>query len=103
MSIKHTDDLLNKDELFNKGKVTVTCLEYYGGKKITVLTGLPIDIDLTLILSYLIKINKCDGYLYTDNKMREMLVLIGYHKDNINMFLLKEELCRRHEIIFKGL
>lgn len=97
------EDLLNKDDLFIDSKITIYTHNYYGEKRITTLTGLPVFMNLQLFLQVFMSTYKCDGYIYTDDKSRDIIIIFGYYKDNMYNFLIREGVCKKSDILLKGI
>jgi translation initiation factor 1 (eIF-1/SUI1) len=97
------DDLLNKDDLFNENKITIYTHNYYADKRITTLTGLPDFVNLQLFLHIFMSTYKCDGYIYNDKQSRDIIIIFGYHKDNMYNFIFKEGFCKKSDILLKGI
>jgi translation initiation factor SUI1 len=90
------------DNMFENSTVTIV-VDKRGGKKcITNVIGMANDLDLKKILSYIKKTHNCSGSVIKDQKYGEIMSFTGDQKENIYNFLIHEEICKKEDIIVKG-
>ena len=99
MDIKFDED----EDLFSKNTVTISVNKRNGSKCITSIIGLAQDLDLKKILSYIKKTFNCNGSIINNEEYGEVMTFTGDQKKNIYDFLIKEEICKKDEIILKGI
>ena len=99
MDIKFDED----EDLFSKNTVTISVNKRNGSKCITSIIGLSQDLDLKKILSYIKKTFNCNGSIINNEEYGEVMTFTGDQKKNIYDFLIKEEICKKDEIILKGI
>jgi translation initiation factor SUI1 len=90
------------DNSFETSNVTIV-VDKRGGKKcITNVIGMADDLDLKKILSYIKKTYNCSGSVIKDKIYGEIMSFTGDQKEHIYHFLIKEEICKKEDIIVKG-
>ena len=87
---------------YNK-KITILVEQRNSKKKFTIIIGLPIDLDLDKILTYLKKTFSCNGFITDDEINGKIITLNGEHKDNIYNFIIENNIGTRDNIIIKGI
>ena len=97
------NDIFNdiQADLFEE-KVTISVGKRNGKKCITNVIGMADDLDLKKILSYLKKKHNCNGSIIKHEKYGEVMTFSGDQKENVYNFLINEEICKREDIIVKG-
>lgn len=91
------------DEEFSKNKITVAVANRTGRKLMTNVYGFGIEFDLEKILKHWQKKFHCTGSIEKSEKFGEVIKLTGNHKAAIYEFLLQEEICRKEDIVLKGI
>lgn len=92
-----------EEDLFDKKKVTIVLDKRNGKKCITSVIGMAEDLDLKKILSHIKKTYSCNGAIKKDPNEGEIMTFSGDQKENFYNFLINEEICKKDEIIFKGI
>lgn len=100
MSINLTFD---KEDIFSKTVVTIKVQKRNGKKCITSVIGMAEDLDLKKIISYYKKKYSCNGSIIKDDEYGEIMILTGDQKENMYNFLIDQEICKKDEIIVKGI
>ncbi len=90
------------DEEFNKNKITISVVNRTGKKLATNIYGFGIEYDLEKIVKHWQKQYHCTGSIENSDKFGQVIKLTGDHKIKIVDFLVNEEICRRDDIIIKG-
>eukprot|EP00178_Gracilaria_changii_P008797 TRINITY_DN26334_c0_g1_i1.p1 TRINITY_DN26334_c0_g1~~TRINITY_DN26334_c0_g1_i1.p1 ORF type:complete len:123 (+),score=15.07 TRINITY_DN26334_c0_g1_i1:41-370(+) len=107
-----TDEYLNlkkkdpfADEFEGNGKdsnyVHIRIQQRNARKSITTVQGLPEDLDLKKIVKYFRKEFSCNGTI-VDSELGKVIQLQGDHRQNIQMFLVREEICEKESIKIHG-
>jgi len=99
MSLTFPED----NDLFNKTPITISVEKRNGKKCITSVIGMPEDLDLKRILSYIKKTFSCNGSIIIDKEYGEVMLFTGDQKEHVYDFLIKQEICTKDEIIIKGI
>ena len=100
MSLNFPED---NNDLFSKNIVTISVNKRNGRKCITSVIGMAEDLDLKKILSYIKKKLNCNGSIVIDEKHGEVMLFTGDQKEHIYDFLIQQEICKKNEIIIKGI
>lgn len=91
------------DEAFDTNKITISVRNRTGRKLATHVYGFGIEFDLEKILKHWQKIFHCTGSIEKSEKFGDVIKLTGNHKLLIFEFLQKEEICKKCDIVLKGI
>jgi translation initiation factor SUI1 len=91
------------DEIFNKNKITISVTNRTGRKLATHIYGFGDEFDLKKICKHWQKQYHCVGSIENSEKFGEVIKLTGNHKTEIFNFLINEEICKRENIVLKGI
>lgn len=96
------DEIDEINEIFDKSKITISVNNRTGRKLMTNVYGFGVEFDLKKILKFWQKQFHCTGSIEQSDKFGEVIKLTGNHKMQVFEFLLKEEICQKSDIVFKG-
>jgi translation initiation factor 1 len=85
-----------------KGKVHIRMQQRKANKYITIVEGLPDNLNFKLVLSTFKKTWGCNGCVVKDEKLGKIMQLSGDQRQNVLDFLVGEGLCTRDQIIIHG-
>lgn len=91
------------DEEFDRNKITISVRNRTGRKLATNVYGFGEEYDLEKILKHWQKLFHCTGSIEKTDKFGEVIKLTGNHKQLILDFLVQEEICKRSDIVLKGI
>ncbi len=91
------------DEIYNKNKITISVTNRTGRKLATHIYGFGIEYDLEKICKHWQKQFHCTGSIENSDKFGQVIKLTGNHKTEIACFLVNEEICKRDDIVLKGI
>jgi translation initiation factor SUI1 len=92
------DSLLHTD----RRPVHISLQRRNNRKCITILQGLPDDLDDLRINKALRKVLKCNSCIKTDEQFGRILQFQGDHRIEIKQFLIAQELCSAGDVIVSG-
>ena len=92
------DSLLHTD----RRPVHISLQRRNNRKCITILQGLPDDLDDHRINKALRKVLKCNSCIKTDEQFGRILQFQGDHRIEIKQFLIAQELCSAGDVIVSG-
>jgi translation initiation factor SUI1 len=87
----------------DNGSITIFFKKRNNKQGDTAVYGMANDLDLKKILSYLKKKHSCGGSITIDKKFGEVMTLTGEQSENVYNFLVNQEICRKDQIIIKGI
>ena len=73
-----------------------------GRKSVTILHGLPKDLDPKKVLKVFKKEFACNGNIDDDEEFGEVIQLQGDHRAKIQALLVEEGICKKDEIQVHG-
>lgn len=95
----------NDFEISNKQKeekVHIRLQKRNGKKSIITIQGLADDLDLKKISKHFKKLFNCNTHVKHDEKYGDIILVQGDHREEIKLFLIKEEIIDKEMIIIHG-
>jgi translation initiation factor 1 len=83
-------------------KISIRKQQRTGKKSITIIQGLPNDLDLQKILRAMKKCFQCNGSTSVDEKFGEVIMLSGDKMVDVYEFMIENEICERDELVLHG-
>ncbi len=77
-----------------KGKIHVR-MQQNGARRVTTVQGLDDDLDFARICKAWRKEFRCNGSLKSDERLGEIIILQGDHREEVRAWLLREEIIPR--------
>jgi translation initiation factor SUI1 len=91
------------DEEFDRNKITISVRNRTGRKLATHVYGFGEEFDLEKILKHWQKKFHCTGSIEKSDKFGDVIKLTGNHKMPIFDFLVQEEICKKTDVVLKGI
>ena len=79
-------------------EIVISVQKVRSNQYITIVSGLPDDLDLPRILKHIRRQLGCNGYIKNDT-----IVFTGDHKIDVSTFLVTNEICKESEVTFMGI
>ncbi len=88
-----------EQNLSNSSKIHIKIQQRNGRKSITLITGLPSDLDLKKILKNFKKSLNCNGCISEDEEFGKIIQLQGDHRASVKNFILEQQIASLSDIV----
>jgi len=102
-------NLVNAEDAFEEAdegysnRVTVSIQQRNGRKSTTLVEGLDPEFNFKKILKYMRKNFRCNGAVVKSAEGEEIILLQGNQGDNVISFMVDMNICKKEQIIRKGI
>lgn len=95
-------DEFDEFEDFDDNKVDIRKQARNGTKCMTLISGLPTNLDIKKISKHLAKTLQCNASIMNDEKLGKIVKLSGDKMQEVKEFLIKEDICKELNIVIHG-
>jgi translation initiation factor 1 len=89
-------------ENFDDTKVDIRKQSRNGTKCMTLISGLPTDLDIKKISRHLAKTLQCNASIMNDEKIGKVIKLTGDKIQEVKEFLINDDICKESNIVTHG-